>query len=444
MKKILFILIAVILYADIFTNTNVQILQSLGIEESFINNKKLNYLYKVYSKNKKRYFLNVLENGYDFLPLIREEIIKSKIPKELVSVALAESYLKSNAKSDKRAIGLWQIMPVTAKRFGLKINEYVDERKDPVKATKAAVEYLKTLYNFFGKWYLAIMAYNAGEARIVEAVVRAKVDKLCKHLGKNCRKNKQIKEYRHIIKYYQRRGKYAYTPLDRLYLKLKSIPLTLQELLRFQKGLKRQYIPRETRKYILKILALSFLFNNDEFIKYSNSYLLNSGITPSWVKVEVPAGTSLIYVSKILGISLKELREHNYHLNYLFTPPYRYYIYIPYNKLAFFKLHFHPKRHFFVYKVKKGDTLLKIANRFDTKVKFIKDFNKIGKYLHIGEKLVIPLNSVFVTYRVKKGDSLNKIARKYGVDYVKIKKLNNLKTNLIRVGQILKIPQEDK
>jgi membrane-bound lytic murein transglycosylase D len=151
MRKLIFILISVILYADIFTNKNVQILQSLGIEEGFINNKSLNHLYKIYSKNKKRYFLNILENGYDFLPLIREEITKSKIPKELISVAFAESYLKLDAKSDKRAIGLWQIMPVTAKRFGLKINEYIDERKDPVKATKAAVEYLKTLYDFFWK-----------------------------------------------------------------------------------------------------------------------------------------------------------------------------------------------------------------------------------------------------------------------------------------------------
>jgi membrane-bound lytic murein transglycosylase D len=335
-------------------------------------------------------------------------------------------------------------MPVTAKRFGLKINEYIDERKDPVKATKAAVEYLKTLYDFFGKWYLAIMAYNAGEARIVEAVVRAKVDKLCKKLGKKCRKNKEIKEYRKIIRNYQREGRYAYAKLHKIYLKLKPINLSLSELLRFQKGLKRQYLPKETRKYILKILALSFLFNNDEFIKYSNSYILNSGITSSWVKVEVPGGTSLIYVSRLLGISLKELRSHNYHLNYIFTPPYKYYIYIPYSKLAYFKLNFHPKKYFFVYRVKKKDTLFKIAKRFDTKVKLIKDFNKIGKFLHIGERLVIPLNSVFITYKVKKGDSLKKIAKKYGVNFVKIKKVNNLKSNIIRVGQILKIPQEFK
>jgi len=441
MKKILFLLIYVFLYADIFTNKNIQILQSLDIEESFINNKKLNRLYMIYLKERKKYFLNILENGYELLPLIRENIIKYKIPQELISVALAESYLHSNAKSDKKAIGLWQLMPVTARRFGLKINEYIDERKDPVKSTKAAIKYLKTLYDFFGKWYLAILAYNAGEARIVEGVVRAKVDKICKSLGKNCRKNSEIKRYRQIIKNYQRRGRYAYGSLHRLYLKLKNVLLSLNELLRFQKGLKRQYLPKETRKYILKILALSFLFNNDEFIKYSNSYLLNSGITPSWIKVEVPAGTSLFYVSKLLAISLKELRSHNYHLNYLFTPPHKYYIYVPYNKLAYFKLHFHQKKYFFVYKVKRGDTLLKIAKRFDTKVKLLKDFNKINRFLHIGDELIIPLNSTFLIYKVKKGDSLSKIAKKYGIKYSKIMKINNLKSHIIRVGQILKIPE---
>ena len=437
MKKILLILMGIVLYADLYTNKNVQILSDLNIEANFVNNPKLVKLYKIYIKRKKSYLLNLLENGYDFLPLIRSQIISSKIPKELVSVAFAESYLTLDAKSKKKAIGLWQFMPVTAKRFSLKIDEYVDERKDPVASTKAAIKYLKNLDDFFGKWYLAIMAYNAGEARIVEAVVRAKVDKLAKIKGE-----KYVSQYRKIIKNYQKRGKYAYLPLHKLYLKLKSIPLTLNELLTFQKGLKRQYVPKETRGYILKILALSFLFNSDDFIKYSNSYLLNSGITPSWVKVKVPAGTSLFYISKLLHLSLRTLRNHNYQLNYLFTPPYKYYIYIPYNKLAYFRFHFHPTKHFFVYKVKKGDTLLAIADKFDTKVRFIKDYNKLGRFLHIGEKLVIPSNSIFISYKIQKGDNLGKIARKYGVSYNKIMKINNLKSSIIRIGQILKIPKE--
>lgn len=442
MKKIiLFLMLSLYLTADVVTNKNIQVLNALNINDEFVENRSLQRLYKEYAKKKKEYFLNVLQNGYDYLPLIKQSIIKNNLPKELISVAMAESYLTTSARSDKKAIGLWQFMPQTAKRYGLKIDEYVDERKDPVKSTEAAVEYLSYLHHFFGKWYLAIMAYNAGEARVVEAVVRAKVDKLCLKLGKKCRHDKTIRKYRQIIRDYQRRGRYAFGKLYELYKKLSYIHISLNDLLRYQKGLKRQYLPRETRKYILKIIAMSFLFNSDDFIQYTNAYLLNSGVVSDLKRVEVPAGTSLYYVSKILNVPYREIRKYNEHLNYSFTPPYKYYIYIPYKKLAMFKLKFHPKHYFMVYRVKKGDTLIKIARRFDTKVRFIKDFNRLGRFLHIGQRLVIPLNNIYVKYKVKRGDSLRKIAREFGIDYKKIIRVNELKSTTIRVGQILKVPQ---
>jgi membrane-bound lytic murein transglycosylase D len=443
MKKFILFFFLVLLNAEVINNANLNVLRSLDIEESFLNYKPLKIKYKEYLYRKKHYFLNIIENGFEILPVIKEEILSSHIPRELVSVAMAESYFTLNAKSHKRAIGLWQFMPTTAKRFGLRIDDYVDERKDPVKSTKAAIEYLKYLHDFFGKWYLAVMAYNAGEARIVEAVVRAKVDKLCKILSKRCKKDTKIKYYRKVIRDYQRRGKNAFNKLYKVYKELSYIDINLEDLLKFQKGLKRQYLPKETRDYILKIISLSFLFNNDEFVKYSNSYLLNSGSTAVFNKVIVPPGTSLYYVAKFLELDYKTLRSHNMHLRYSFTPPYKYYIYIPYQKLAYFKANFKGRgKYLYVYRVKKGDTLIKIAKKFGIKVKMIRDYNKLGRYLSINQKLLIPLNERYIKYKVKRGDTLSKIARKFGISYKKIVKVNELRNSLIKVGQILKIPQK--
>ncbi len=444
MKKFIFMIIsAVILFAEIDNINNINVLRSMNINTNFIYNPDLQKTYKEYVTRKKRYFINVLENGIDILPIIINNIAKSHIPEDLVSVAMAESYFTMNARSDKRAIGLWQFMPETARRFGLRINTYVDERKDPVKSTEAAIKYLKYLHDFFGKWYLAVMAYNAGEARIVEGVVRAKVDKICKNMGESCYHSKKILHYRQIIRQYQMHGRKSFANLYALYKKLSNQPISLDELMRYQKGLKRQYIPRETRNYIIKILAMSFMLNDSQFIKYSNSYILNSGVTPEYAKVYVPAGTSLYRVAQFLGMDYRQLREYNMHLNYSFTPPYRYYIYIPYRKMAYFESHFRfKKRYIYVYRVKKGDTLIKIAKRFGTKVKIIEDYNRLGRFLRVHQKIIIPLNVRYVKYRVKRGDSLLVISKKFGVSYKKIKRINELSSNTIRVGQVLKIPQK--
>ena len=438
-----FTFIFVFLFADVFENKNLNILKSLDIEENFINNLRLKKTYIHYLKYKKTYMYNIIDNGYDLIPVIQNEIKNSHLPKELLTVAMAESYMNLQAKSDKKAVGLWQFMPMTAKRFGLKIDDYIDERRDVYKSTKAAIEYLNYLHSYFGKWYLAIMAYNAGEARVVEGVVRAKVDKLCTKLGKKCRYNKTIKKYRKIIKDYQHYGSRKYTPLYRLYKKLSNVKVSLNDLLKYQKKLKRQYLPKETREYILKILSISFIYNKDSFIKFAQEKYASSILKPTFISVKVPAGTSLYYVSKILKIDYKSLRNHNLQLKYSFTPPYKYYIYIPANKITLFTMKFDPKKrkYVYIYKVKKGDSLLKIAKKFDITVSMIRDYNKLGKYLRINQKIFIPLSYRFIKYKVRKGDSILKIARKFGISYKKIIKFNNLNSSVIRIGQVLKIPQ---
>jgi len=378
---------------DINLNPNIVALRSLNIEESFIKDKKTQELFRQYSKNKKQLFLHILENGYSFIPLIKKEINKFNVPSNLIFVAMAESNFYLGAKN-KKAIGLWQIMPSTAKRLGLTINKYVDERRDPIKSTISAIKYLYTLKQHTKKWYLAIMAYNCGEARVIEALTRAKLDKYCQTHKCN---NTKIKTIRNYIKLYQRYGykkfyllKTAFKEANKLYPQ----EITLSYLLRVQKKLRRQYLPKETRDYIRKIIALNFLVNSNNFLEYKNHYILNSGTISNLTKVEVPEGTSLKYISKLLNIDYHTLRKNNLHLKYDFTPPNQdSYIYIPYDKVALFKL----------------------------------NFNKYS----IIKKIV---------YNVKKGDSLNKIGKKFGVNYKVIQKANNLKSSILKINQKLIIP----
>ena len=455
MKKLLFLTLFIvnvfaITNTNIISSKNISILNSFDIDVNFLEDKNLNLLYQTYLKKKKHYFLNILENGYTYIPLIKNHIREANIPADIIFVAMAESYFTTSASSNKSAKGMWQFIPATARKFGLKINDYVDERKDPIKSTIAAIEYLSYLKKKLGKWYLAMMAYNCGEARVIEAITRARLDKYCE--TNNCRKDKSIRKLRKIIRKYQLH-RASFTSLYRVYRKVRKLypsEPTIFDLMRVQKKIDRQYLPKETRNYIRKIVAMSFLLNSDEFVQYTNHYLLNRGSVSSIVKVDVPSGTDLNYVAKLLHLSPALLRAFNRHLNYNFTPPFEdYFIYIPYQKLAFFKEHFSSKlskKEHIIYVVKRGDSLGAIANRFNVSYKVIKDFNNLkSNLIRPGDKLIVPVyksNIKFqkVTYKVKKGDSLNSIAYKFHISYKAIKKANKLKSDIIRPNETLIIP----
>lgn len=108
-----------------------------------------------------------------YFPLIEEELIKAGLPVELRALPIIESALSTTATSPMGAVGLWQFMPTTGKSYGLEINSFVDERRDPVLATKAAVQYLKDLYRIYNDWTLAIAAYNCGPGNVNKAIRRS-------------------------------------------------------------------------------------------------------------------------------------------------------------------------------------------------------------------------------------------------------------------------------
>lgn len=115
----------------------------------------------------------VLSLSRYYFPLIEEELIKSNLPVELRALPIIESALSTTATSPMGAVGLWQFMPSTGKSYGLEVNSLVDERRDPVQATRAACRYLKDLYKIYHDWTLAIAAYNCGPGNVNKALTRA-------------------------------------------------------------------------------------------------------------------------------------------------------------------------------------------------------------------------------------------------------------------------------
>ena len=115
----------------------------------------------------------VLSLSRYYFPLIEEELIKADLPVELRALPIIESALSTTATSPMGAVGLWQFMPATGKSYGLEINSFVDERRDPVQATRAACRYLKDLYSIYHDWTLAIAAYNCGPGNVNKAIARS-------------------------------------------------------------------------------------------------------------------------------------------------------------------------------------------------------------------------------------------------------------------------------
>lgn len=197
-----------------------------------------------------------------YAPLLGTILEKHGLPRDLIFLAMAESGFQNHAKSWARAVGPWQFMPATGKRYGLTIDWYVDERRDPIKATISAAKYLKDLYERFGSWELAAAGYNAGEGKV----------------------NRAIRRYR------------------------------TENFWKIRKG---RYLKNETRNYVPKIMALAIIGKNLTSFGFED---INFHEPLDFDEVILPSGTDIISFADKSEIPFEEVQRLNPELLRWFTP----------------------------------------------------------------------------------------------------------------------------
>jgi len=204
------------------------------------------------------------QGAYD--AIIRKKLRDRGMPEELLYMAMMESGLLPRAVSSASAVGLWQFMTPTAQQYGLRVDEWVDERRDPVRATNAALDYLAWLHDRDGSWYLAAAAYNAGPGTVDRVLNR--------HAG-------------------------GRTGDEDLYWEVLD------------------YLPRETRDYVPRLVAATLLAEDAE----REGFDVNGAGPYRYDRVFVPGGTPLWRVARALDVEPRVLYGLNPHLIQGVTPP---------------------------------------------------------------------------------------------------------------------------
>jgi membrane-bound lytic murein transglycosylase D len=285
-----------------------------------------------------------LSRSGQYLELMKKILKERNVPEEIVFLPLIESGFDPYAYSPARAAGYWQFIASTAKKYGLAITWWKDERRDPVKSTVAAANYLNDLYQMFGSWNLAMAAYNAGEGKILKALNRTKSDDYWSLLGTN-----QIK--------------------------------------------------KETKDYVPKFIAASLIANSPETYGFDN---LEYHPPLNYETVTLTSPVDLDVAANCAETSVEVIRELNPELKRWCTPPdvREYSLRIPEGKKEIFRdnLSQIPEEKRFtvdIYTARKGDTLKRISRRSGTPVQAILDLNDMEK--------IIPLKKSTMIYLPPKG-----------------------------------------
>ena len=349
-----------------------------------------------------------LERSSRYIPLMKSVLRENRLPEDLVYVALIESGFSPKALSRANAVGYWQFIYGTGKRYGLRIDGYVDERRDPVFSTRAAANFFKDLYSLFESWPLALSGYNAGEHRVHRAVLR--------HYSRN-----------------------------------------------FWLLSDKQALPRETRNYVPKFIAAVRIAKDPEkygFLKLERQKPIQYELLP------IPHPISLSQLAEGAGVPFEEMKALNPMYKGEYVPVYegesaKIRIPVGFSNQARLALENSrmkkPKRAYYHwYRARRGDSLSRIARRHNTTVRNIQRENNMGRrsFIRAGQRIKIPSRQAKASSRrlassktsqrefhtVRRGQSLSLIARRHGLKLADLKSLNNMQGEpLIHPGDRLRI-----
>jgi membrane-bound lytic murein transglycosylase D len=358
------------------------------------------------------YMRRVALRAKAFMHLIIEKMEQQNMPLELVLLPIVESAFDPFAYSHGRAAGMWQFIPSTGKRFGMKQTWWYDGRRDVMASTQGAIDYLNYLVNMFdGNWLHALAAYNSGEGRV----------------RKSIRKNKKM-------------GKNTdFWNLD---------------------------LPRETRAYVPKLLALADILNNSDQYNFEWPEINNIPVTE---KVTIGSQIDLALAAEMAGLTVKQLHALNPGYNRWATDPNGpHALLLPIDKVEKFstelaKTDSSQRLNWVRHKVKSGDSLLRLANKYHTNIDIISKVNELKSNVIIaGHYLIVPValksldsyslsqeqrlaktqskksGTYKLNHMVKSGDTFWDISREYKVNLRQLAKWNGMApTDMLRPGKTL-------
>jgi membrane-bound lytic murein transglycosylase D len=433
------------------------------------NTKRMQFWVDYFTKKNRERFQRFINNGEEYRHHIEEVLMQYGLPKELYFVGLIESGYYLGAKSHASAVGPWQFIRATGKRYGMKINREIDERQDLFKATHAAAKYFKDLHNMFSSWELALAAYNAGENGVLRRIIKYgtrdyyQLSRRKKLHSETINYVPKVLAAMHIMKNAKHYGfdipkkKYRLFDLTELQpvkknLSLKKIAKRMNVdvalLKRLNPELRRSHTPSSFKgAYHIRVPKTKYAYNlNDltprtkipKLSKPESRKELNRRTADAKPETHrVRSGDTVISISRKYGMTPREIANANNFKSWRT----RLKIGQELNLTADASDENSPKVKItnrpIVYKVTRGDNLTDIARLFNSKVSKIKKANNLkrGKIL-VGQKIVLP-NTQKGIYTVKRGDHLTKVAKSFNLPLSTLMKINSMKRSRIYAGQKL-------